>query len=123
MLHESYDAREDAKDRDNYWLNIPEGADMLPSGLPAAAEDTLGWLNPVGGNSSEINELEPFNPAVVGFDLLPGNEYEDEFEHHVEEEFDASFDSLGPADDDPLGSWTGVPADEDEIPTQDADDL
>ena len=24
---------------------------------------------------------------------------------------------------DPLGSWTGTPADENEVPTQDADDL
>ena len=24
---------------------------------------------------------------------------------------------------DPLGSWTGVPYDEDEVPVQDADDL
>lgn len=29
----------------------------------------------------------------------------------------------GPAVTDPLGSWTGVPENPDEIPTQDADDL
>ncbi len=28
-----------------------------------------------------------------------------------------------PSETDPQGSWTGRPADEDEIPVQDADDL
>lgn len=108
MLHEPYGPRGAEEEHEDFWTDIPEGADMLP-----------GTLNVLGG-PARLSAAELLSPTVVTnqpvLHDLPGPDGPDR-------RVDNAYGVLGPAEDDPLGSWTGVPAEEDEPPTQDADDL
>ena len=106
MLSKSFGARDD--ENEDIWTDIPEGADTLPGGLPGGEKDPPCAFSPL----DPMRDLEPFAPAAINYQP---------FTPQVEGE--PSMDAMGPAHGDPLGSWTGVPADGDEDPTQDADDL
>ncbi len=118
MLHEPFGPA-GAGDTD-FWTDIPEGADMLPGTLPGEDSDAIGTLNVLGG-AARLNAAEPASPNI--FTNMPVLHDRPDGEGGRTERIDNAYGILGPADDDPLGSWTGVPADEDEAPTQDADDL
>ena len=109
---------------DDFWTGIPEGADMIPGAVPIGIEDTATTLSLLNNGTTHFEASDPLTPAMLP-GMLPD---EDETgtqgaDADTDEAAEAGEDAIGPADDDPLGSWTGVPADEDEVPTQDADDL
>lgn len=112
---------------DDFWTGIPEGADMIPGAVPIGIEDTATTLSLLNNGTTHFEASDPLTPAMLPVTPGPmtdGTLFPDETPGEAPEEMPGSdADALGPAGDDPLGSWTGVPADEDEIPTQDADDL
>ena len=118
MLHEPNGPRGAKEEREDFWTDIPEGADMLPG----EANDAIGTLNVLGG-PARLNAADPMSPSIITnqpvIHDLPDPTGSPAFDRKV----DNAYGVLGPAEEDPLGSWTGVPADGDEDPTQDADDL
>ena len=121
MLHKHYGPRGAEEELEEFWDSIPEGADMLPGPVVDNPADALSTLNVLGG-PARLNAAEPYSPGFLTETPVihdrPGPDGD------VSERIDNLYGVLGPAEDDPLGSWTGVPADrEDASPTQDADDL
>ncbi len=108
---------------DDFWAGIAEGADMIPGSVPPGAEDTAAGLSLLNNGTTRFEADDPLTPAMLPFMPVPdidGGTDADEIETTDEE---SETDISGPDETDPLGSWTGVPADADEVPTQDADDL
>lgn len=129
MLHEPHDSARYEKNGqdDDFWVGIPEAADMIPGSVPIGIEDTATTLSLLNNGTTHFEASDPLTPAmlpVVPGPMTDGELFPDGDEDaDTDQTSDADENALGPADDDPLGSWTGVPADEDEAPTQDADDL
>ena len=112
---------------DDFWVGIPEAADMIPGSVPIGIEDTATTLSLLNNGTTHFEASDPLTPAMLPVtpgpmtdgELFPDGDGEDADQTPGAGDENA----LGPADDDPLGSWTGVPDDEEEVPTQDADDL
>ncbi len=138
MLHEHRGPRGAEEEReDDFWTNIPEGADMLPGTLPGNVTYMPGTLDGAGN----LNPQVPYTPEAIKAGLdAPAPDVPDDVpavgdpyvpahgagdESGTAEDENARADDtvgVGPSDADPLGSWTGVPEQGAE-PTQDADDL
>ena len=115
MHHEAYGPRGAEEEHTDFWTNLPEGSDMLPGGLPAEPEGPrldlfsgLGAQEPYGPSTAPHEAGRHLNCRQQDTDRRDGAIVPDEplSEGH-----------------DPLGSWTGVPENANEIPTQDQDDL
>lgn len=126
MLHEPYGPRGAEDERGDFWTDIPEGADMLPGGLPGGEEDTIDTLADGHGDPDVLSPIRPAvsDPPVV-HNQVAGNGRPGDAGFADLGQPPKAMGALGPVEDDPLGSWTGVPADDsgDGAPTQDADDL
>ena len=117
MQQTPYGPRGAEDEREAFWTDIPENDDTLPGD----GSDAIGTLNVLGG-PARLNAAEPNSPDIVT--NMPVLHDRPDGEGGYTERIDNLYGVLGPAEEDPLGSWTGVPADgEDETPTQDADDL
>lgn len=117
MLEGPYGPRGAEDEREEFWTDIPEENDPLPG----EDSDAIGTLNVLGG-PARLSAAEPNSPNL--FTNSPVIHDRPDGDGGRSERIDNAYGVLGPADEDPLGSWTGVPADgEDETPTQDADDL
>ena len=125
MLHEPYGPRGAEDERDDF----PEGPDTLPGGLPGDEIDPTTAFGALG-TPGELTGMDPFTPAVIAEGPMRFDTARSAFEREADGVSDADeaenedvLGALGPDDEDPLGSWTGVPDEADETPTQDADDL
>ena len=93
MLHRPYGPRGAESEDPELWTDL--SSDFLP-------EPDI--VNPILGNMAEPDRREPRFHTKASQQKQPD---------------DADLASRN----DPLGSWTGVPEQEDELPTQDQDDL
>ncbi len=101
MLHEPFGPRGAEDERETFWTDLGEVTDAAYQQDP-------------GGPGRSLTTRK----ALHGPDYLPGTVQE--AEPDLEELPGESIASR----QDPLGSWTGVPSQEEqETPTQDADDL
>lgn len=107
MYHEPYGPRGAEDERKDFWTDIAEGADALPGELPPAERMTE------LANLAGFDVQEPYAPTPAPDVADLPRPIADKLET---ENPDASHN-------DPLGSWTGVPEELGEIPTQDQDDL
>ncbi|MDD6319598.1 MAG: hypothetical protein PUA63_01885 [Oscillospiraceae bacterium] len=107
MHHEIYGPRGAEEEHSDFWTDLAEGADMLPGVLPAEEEQEKSDL------FSGLSAQEPYGPAAA---------------HRTGRTLNRRDGAIVPetplpSENDPLGSWTGVPENANEIPTQDQDDL
>ena len=130
MLHEAQNnarSHENGQD-DDFWAGIAEGADMIPGSVPPGTQDTAAGLSLLNNGTTPFEANDPLTPAMLPVMPVPDADGAGEDENEVgagadADEIETDTDIPGPDETDPLGSWTGVPTDGDEVPTQDADDL
>lgn len=104
MFHESFGPRGAEEERDGFWTDLGEVTDAAYSHDPASTHETKRTL---GLNAAK--RATAYVPGTVQ-NMPP------DLEEMPEEDIASR--------QDPLGSWTGVPSENQyEIPTQDADDL
>lgn len=101
MLHEPFGPRGAEDERDTFWTDLGEVTDAAYREDP---EDGTSYHRTVGMNHAKHGAGDSRDPMQA----VPPMQPEEELASHQ----------------DPLGSWTGVPSENQyETPTQDADDL